>query len=115
MVPLVAARLSPGGRLPEVIDQVYAGVPPDAVMVLEYPLFTVPEDSVALIVNAEAFWAAATATDRVADLVCAGLDESATLKVTLDVPVEVGVPEITPDEARASPAGRPVGDEMDQV
>jgi hypothetical protein len=84
--------------------------------VLEYPVFTVPEGSVALIVNAAAFWAAATASDRVTDLVCAGTDESATLKVTLDVPVAVGVPEIRPvDEARVSPAGRPVGDEMDQV
>jgi hypothetical protein len=35
MVPLVAARVSPAGRLPEVIDQVYAGVPPVADMGLE--------------------------------------------------------------------------------
>jgi hypothetical protein len=91
-------------------------VPPVAVTELEYPLLTVPEGSVALIVNAEAFVAAATATDRVTDLVCTGLDESATLKVKLDVPVPVGVPEIMPvEEARASPAGRPVGDVMDQV
>jgi hypothetical protein len=30
MVPLVAARVSPAGRLPEVMDHVYAGVPPVA-------------------------------------------------------------------------------------
>jgi hypothetical protein len=91
-------------------------VPPVAVIELEYPVFTVPEGSVALIVNAEAFWEAATATDRVTDLVCTGLDESATLKVMLDVPAAVGVPEIRPvDGARASPGGRPVGDAIDQV
>jgi hypothetical protein len=84
-------------------------------MEFEYPVFTVAEGSVALIVNAEVL-AAATAIDRVTDLVCTGLDESATLKVTLDVPVPVGVPEIRPvEEASVSPAGRPVGDVMDQV
>ena len=90
-------------------------MPPVAVMEFEYPVFTVAEGSVALIVNAEVL-AAATAIDRVTDLVCTGLDESATLKVTLDVPVPVGVPEIRPvEEAKVSPAGRPVGDVMDQV
>jgi hypothetical protein len=91
-------------------------VPPVAVIEFEYPVFTVAEGSVALIVNAEVFLAAATAIDRVTDLVCTGLDESATLKVTLDVPVPIGVPEIRPvEEAKVSPAGRPVGDVMDQV
>ena len=91
-------------------------MPPVAVMAPEYPLLTVPEGSVALIVNAEAFWAAATATDKVTDLVWAGLDESTTLKVKLEVPLAVGVPEIRPvDEARLSPAGRPVADAIDHV
>ena len=35
MMPVVAARVSPAGRLPEVIDHVYAGVPPVADMGLE--------------------------------------------------------------------------------
>ena len=35
IMPLVAARVSPAGRLPDVIDQVYAGVPPVADMGLE--------------------------------------------------------------------------------
>jgi hypothetical protein len=30
MIPLVAARVSPAGRLPDLIDHVYAGVPPVA-------------------------------------------------------------------------------------
>ena len=41
------------------------------------------------------------------DLVCAGLDASATVAVTLKVPVTVGVPETRPVVApRLSPAGR---------
>jgi hypothetical protein len=32
MVPVVAARLSPAGRLPELIDHVYEGLPPAAVI-----------------------------------------------------------------------------------
>lgn len=55
------------------------------------------------------------ASDRVTDLVCTGLDESATLKVRLAVPEVVGVPEIVPvAAARLRPAGR-VPLVMDQV
>jgi hypothetical protein len=88
-------------------------VPPVAARPLEYAVPWVPEGKLDVVIARPA--AAVTAIERLTDLVCTGLDESATLKVTLDVPVDVGVPEITPDEARASPAGRPVGDEMDQV
>jgi hypothetical protein len=50
---------------------------------------------------------AATTSERVIDLACAGLDESATLKVKLAVPLAVGVPEMIPVAgARLSPAGR---------
>jgi hypothetical protein len=43
----------------------------------------------------------------VADLDCAGLSASVTVAVKLDVPLVVGVPEITPLlGARLSPAGR---------
>jgi hypothetical protein len=49
----------------------------------------------------------ATTSDRETTLVCTGLDESATVKVKLAVPLAVGFPEITPvDAARLSPAGR---------
>ena len=48
-------------------------------------------------------------------MVWTGLDESATLKVRLEVPLAVGVPEMTPVAgARLSPAGR-LPDVMDQV
>ena len=57
----------------------------------------------------------ATTSDRVTVLVCTGLDESATEKVKLLVPLAVGFPEITPvDAARLSPAGR-VPEVRDQV
>jgi hypothetical protein len=55
------------------------------------------------------------ASDRVTNLVCIGLDESATLKVRLAVPAVVGVPEIVPvAAARLRPAGS-VPPVMDQV
>jgi hypothetical protein len=47
-----------------------------------------------------------TASDRVIDFVCMGLDESVTLKVRLAVPTAVGVPEMVPvAAARLRPAG----------
>jgi hypothetical protein len=47
-----------------------------------------------------------TAIDVAPDAVCAGLAESVTLTVKLDVPLAVGVPEITPEEAANE---RPLG------
>ena len=49
----------------------------------------------------------ATVSDRVTDLVWAGLVESATAAVKVAVPLAVGVPEIRPVEVfRLTPAGR---------
>jgi hypothetical protein len=50
--------------------------------------------------------AAFTAIDSCADAVCAGDPLSVTVTVKLDVPVFVGVPEITPPLDIVSPAGR---------
>jgi hypothetical protein len=47
----------------------------------------------------------ATTSDSVTDLFCTGVDESATEKVRLLVPLAVGFPEIPPVDARLSPAG----------
>jgi hypothetical protein len=114
IIPVVAARVSPAGRLPAVIDQVYAGVPPVADMGLEYAVVAVPPGSEAEIVNAGGV-GAATTIERVTDLVCAGLPASVTVAVKLDVPLAVGVPEISPVLApKASPAGR-LPALMDQV
>jgi hypothetical protein len=61
----------------------------------------VPEASIAdVIANA----GDATVNDTVADLLCAGLEESLTEAVKLKVPLTVGVPLIMPVEAaRLSP------------
>ena len=57
----------------------------------------------------------ATVSDRVNDLVWAGLAESATTAVKVAVPLAVGVPEIRPVEVfRLRPAGR-VPETKDQV
>ena len=86
-------------------------MPPVADIWLEYAVLAVPETSEAEIVNA----GGATTSERLlTDLVCAGLDESVTVKDRLVVPLAVGVPEIRPVEgARLSPAGRvPVMDQL---
>jgi hypothetical protein len=86
-------------------------VPPLAAIELEYAVLAVPAGSVAEIVSG---WAV-IASDRVTDLVCMGLDESATLKVRLAVPAVVVVPEMVPvAAARLRPAGS-VPLVMDQV
>jgi hypothetical protein len=79
-------------------------VPPVADIWLEYAMLAVPETSEAEIVNA----GGATTSERLlTDLVCAGLDESVTVKDRLVVPLAVGVPEIKPvDEFRLSQEGR---------
>lgn len=105
MIPVVASRLRPAGRLPAVIDQMYAGVPPVADMGLEYAVFAVPAGSDAEIVNAGGA-AAATTIERDTDWVCAGLPASVTVAVKLEVPLAVGVPEIKPVGDMVSPAGR---------
>jgi len=56
--------------------------------------------------------AAVTEMLSIAFAVRAGEAESATLKVTLKVPVAVGVPEMIPLLPRVSPAGRPLADQV---
>ena len=43
MTPVVAARLRPAGKLPELICHVYPGVPPIACKLVEYAVPEVPE------------------------------------------------------------------------
>lgn len=93
IMPVVAARVSPAGRLPAVIDQVYDGVPPLAVIELEYAVPTVAEGKVAFTVS-DGRGGGATASDSGTEVVCAGLPESVTVAVKLADPVVVGVPEI---------------------
>ena len=79
-------------------------MPPVADIWLEYAMLAVPETSEAETVSA----GGATTSERLlTDLVCAGLDESVTVKDRLVVPLAVGVPEIKPvDGFRLSHAGR---------
>jgi len=59
--------------------------------------------------------AGATTIEVVTDFVCAGLSESATVAVKLNVPLTVGVPETIPVvAARLRPGGR-VPEVTDQV
>jgi hypothetical protein len=104
ITPVLGVKLSPAGRLPEVIDQVYGAVPPLALRAVEKGVPEIPEGSVE---DAIASWIAATTTDVAADVVWAGLLLSLTFAVKLNVPLAVGVPEITPVPlARLNPAGR---------
>ena len=70
-------------------------MPPVADMGLEYAVFAVPAGSEAEIVNAGGA-GTATTSESVIDLACTGLDESVTVKVRLEVPLAVGVPERIP-------------------
>jgi len=101
--PVAEARLSPAGR-PPLTDHVYGVVPPLACSRFEYLVPLTPEGRDDVVI---ARGKGSMARVRVTDLVCTGLDESATLKVKLVELLVVGCPEMTPvDAARASPNGR---------
>lgn len=112
-VPLIVApvRVNPAGKLPEVMDQLSADVPPVAVRVW---LYATPVDaggndevvtaSAGTMVSANAFWKP-----------CAGALLSATRIVKFDVPAVVGVPVIVPPAVKLSPAGREEPVTTDQV
>jgi hypothetical protein len=81
-------------------------------MGLEYAVFAVPAGSEASIVNAVGA-GAATTSERVIDLACTGLDESETVKVRLEVPLAVGVPERIPVfVAKLRPRSAPLTDQV---
>jgi hypothetical protein len=99
MAPLLL-RLSPPGRAPELIDQVYGGVPPDAPRVCEYAVPTVPEGSTDVVtVSAGELIVSEIGAVAEADVL------SVTFTLTLAVPAVLGVPEIVPPAARVNPAG----------
>jgi hypothetical protein len=112
MVPVVAARVSPAGRLPELIDHVYDGLPPVADIGAEYATPSVPEGNAPVVMVSGA---GAMTNEIVADLVWTGLEESVTVAVTFTVIPVVGVPKMMPVlVARVSPVGR-LPDVMDQL
>lgn len=111
ITPVVAASVSPAGRLPDEIDHVYAGVPPVACIAAEYAVPSVAhgsdEDEIASGFVVEPALAA-TVIDIVADAVNAGLLASLTVTVKLNAPLVAGVPPIMPpDEIERPPGNRP--------
>jgi hypothetical protein len=103
ITPDVPARVSPEGRAPDVTDQAYGPMPPLACRTLEYEEPMVPKGTVVVVIPMEG---GATTSEKVADFVCAGLAESATVAVKLKVPLTAGLPEMVPLVARLTPAGR---------
>jgi len=104
MTPLEAFSVSPAGKAPAETVQVYGVVPPEAASALEYAAPTCPSG----IQPVDSFKVAGViVSTRVAVLVCTGLAESVTLKVS-EAPDTgtVGVPLMTAVEAFSdSPAG----------
>jgi hypothetical protein len=75
-------------------------------------VFAVPAGREAEMVNAGGAGAAMT-SESVIDLACTGLDESVTLKVRLEVPLVVGVPERIPVfVAKLRPRRAPLTDQV---
>jgi len=76
MMPVVAASVRPAGRLPTLIDHVYAGVPPLACSVAEYVVPSVPDGrlDVVIVKVGTVTAAAATTSVREMDLVRVGLE-----------------------------------------
>jgi hypothetical protein len=100
-IPVLVARLSPAGNLPEEIDQVYGVVPPVAVRAFEYLTPLVPDGKDVVVIESAV---SSTASEVARDLVRTGLDESLTVIVTAKCPPTVGAPEIVPVlAARLSP------------
>jgi hypothetical protein len=85
ITPVPAARVSPAGRLPLVIDHVYAGVPPVARRLCEYVTPSVPEAraEVGIVSCGDETGAGAIVIETVADCVCTGLLLSVTATVKL--------------------------------
>lgn len=111
ITPVAAVNVNPAGRLPEVIDHVYPGVPPIAVKVCVYAVPAVPAASDDVEMDSVVD---ATVMDSGTDLVCTGLPLSLIVTVKAYWPLAVGVPEITPlPAAKLSPAGR-LPDVIDQ-
>jgi hypothetical protein len=94
--------VSPAGKEPELIDQLFGVVPPFAISFVEYAVPVVPPGSdVVIIVGA------CPATVMPTTFVPVLFAASFTCTVNDTVPVVVGVPEIAPvDATRLNPVGR---------
>jgi hypothetical protein len=106
--PVEAVKLSPAGNEPELMLQMYGVVPPVAASVAVYAVPCVPFDSELVVMLTADVVLESTVMLRAWVAVWAvGVVESVTFTVKLNVPAEVGVPEITPlDAVKLSPGGR---------
>ncbi len=80
-----ADRLRPGGKAPELMDQEYGVVPPEAVRVAAYPEFTWPDESEVLTTATGGTEAAIKIENDFDEVWGVGL-ESLTDNVKLNVP-----------------------------
>ena len=98
IAPVLPFRLSPGGRAPTAILQVYGNVPPVAVRVAEYGSPRIPTGSEVVVIE----------TVIIVIVNCAlavSIAASVTCTVKDETPAVVGVPVIAPAELRLNPAG----------
>ena len=93
-------RVKPAGSVPEMMAQVYCGVPPLAPSDPMYVVPTVPGNSELVVIHSAELIVKANALDAVA------LALSVTCTVKLLVPDALGVPLNTPAPLRVKPAGR---------
>lgn len=103
--PLEAFNESPDGKEPDVIDQVYGVVPPEAVRLVEYTAPCCASGNEVVVTCTGVTDALEIVIEKLFVDVCAGEDESVTLTVKDDVPAAVGVPLICPALLKESPAG----------
>ena len=99
---VAAVRVSPAGKVPLAIAQVYGGTPPEASSACEYAVPTVPAGR--LVVLTLKGGGAATLMDKAAVSLPPPLSVSLTVKLAF--PADEGVPLITPDAAKDKPAGK---------
>ena len=106
IIPVDAARVSPGGREVEPTDQVYGVAPPVACSVPEYGMLTWPFGSDVVVSCSGVGPDAVTAMLRNLLAACGVELESFACTAKEEVPATVGVPLTCPFEAvSASPTG----------
>jgi hypothetical protein len=111
MVPVDGVRINPAGKLPELIVHVYGAVPPAAWRALPNAVPTGPEGRLALVIVSGV---GNITRLPVTDADCTGLLLSFTVAMKAEDPLVVGVPDMTPAEDSARPAGK-LPDAIDQL
>jgi hypothetical protein len=102
IVPVEPPSDSPAGSEPDTTDQLYGVTPPVAASVWLYATPIWPFGTLVVVITRSG----GIVIDKALVAVSAGVCESVTRTVKLEVPAVVGVPEITPPALKLSPAGR---------